>query len=393
MIFKMWGKTSPFLRRKYKTIIGCLVVVCVLAVWLFSGNRADDKKQTRQRSVSVVTMAARQGDMNVYLTGLGSVVPLNTVTVKSRVDGHLVQINFTEGQMVSKGSLLAVIDPRPYDAQLTQASGQLVRDQALLDNARIDLQRYKTLIAQDSIAKQQFDTQEALVRQYEGTVKMDRGVVDNARLQLTYCRITSPISGMIGLRQVDLGNIIHASDSTGIAVITQMQPITVVFSIPEDSLPAVLQKMRDTSQLTIEALDRAQAQKLATGKLMTIDNQINMSTGTVKLKAIFDNKKNELFPNQFVNAKLLIDTRHNATIIPQAAVQRGQNGPFVYTVNADQTPSARQVVLGPSEGDDVLVESGIAPGELVIVEGADKVREGVKVEVQGHTGTKERKSR
>jgi membrane fusion protein, multidrug efflux system len=374
-------------------VAGSVITVMILISVATGFAESKPPKQMRPQSTSVVTAAARQGDLNIYITGLGSVLPLNTVSVKSRVDGQLMKVHFQEGQTVNEGALLAEIDPRPFEVQLQQATGQLLRDQALLDNARLDLKRYKVLIEQDSIAKQQLDTQEALVRQYEGTVKIDQGAVESARLQLIYCRITSPLSGRIGLRLVDTGNIIHANDVNGLAVITQLQPITVLFSIPEDNVPAIVSKLKEKKRIVVEAYDRAQKQKIATGHLLTIDNQIDPTTGTVKLKALFPNSAGELFPNQFVNAKLLLDIRKDAVIIPHAAVQRGQNGTFVYTIKPDLTASVRAVKLGPADGDDVSIEEGLGPEEPVVVEGADKLREGSKVDLPGQGDQNSRKAR
>jgi multidrug efflux system membrane fusion protein len=266
--------------------------------------------------------------------------------------------------------------------QLAQAEGQQARDQALLENARADLARYRTLYAQDSIARQQLDTQEALVRQYEGTVRADQGLIDAARLQLTYCHVTAPIAGRLGLRLVDPGNIVHAADAGGLVVITQLQPIGVVFTIAEDALPPVLAKLAAGERLAVEAYDREQRRKLATGRLLTVDNQIDPNTGTVKLKAEFPNQKAELFPNQFVNARLLLDVQHGATVVPAVAVQRGTQGSFVYVVRADRTVEVRRVEIGAAQGDDVAVASGLAPGEVVVVDGADRLRAGSVVEVR-----------
>ena len=380
--------TSRLPRPRWWWGLGALAICIVAAgayIFLIEPGQAQSAGKQRQnpaaRSVPVVAVPAKTGDVGVYLNGLGSVTPTNTVTIRSRVDGQLMKVLFREGQVVRAGDLLAEIDPRPFQVQLDQAQGQLIRDQALLENAQLDLERYRVLVEQDSIPSQQLDTQASLVHQYEGALKVDQAAIDSARLQLTYSRITAPISGRLGLRLVDAGNMVHATDTTGLVVITQLQPITVVFSIPEDSLLQVMKKLRAGERLAVEAYDREQKVKLATGTLLTVDNQIDPTTGTVRLKAAFDNDDASLFPNQFVNARLLLDVKKNAIVVPSAAIQRGKEGSFVYVVKEDQTAMARAVTVGATRGDDSAVE-GVKPGELVVVDGADKLRDGSKVEMR-----------
>jgi membrane fusion protein, multidrug efflux system len=331
-------------------------------------------------SIPVTVAAAERKDFPVYLSGLGSVQASNTVSLKSRVDGQIVQIAFKEGQFVKQGELLIVIDPRPYQVAFEQAEAALARDQAQLKNAQLDYERYQGLFKEGVISQQQYDAQRALVGQLDGTIKADQAAIDNAKLQLVYTRVTAPVSGRIGLRLVDIGNMIHASDTNPLLVITQLQPIAVVFTLPEDALPNVTKHMRNGT-LEVDAYSRDDTTKLAAGKLLTIDNQIDQTTGTGKLKAMFDNSDNALFPNQFVNARLLLETKKGVTVVPAAAVQRGPQGSsFAYVVKSDKTVEVRNVKVDLTQGNFAVVASGIAPGEQVVTDGQDKLQGGSRVE-------------
>jgi multidrug efflux system membrane fusion protein len=359
-----------------------------IAPWMSLVSRKPVEKP-RQRVIPVVTATVRKGDMDLYLNGLGTVTAFYTVTVRSRVEGQLVGVHFTEGQLVKKDDLLAEIDPRPFEVQLAQAQGQLARDRATLKVNKLSLDRYKELLKTRSITPQQMDEQVALVDQMEGAIRTDLAAVDNAELQLTYSHITAPISGRIGLRLIDPGNMVRANDMTGIAVITQLQPIALVFTVAQDNISLVQRKANSGETLGVEAYDRDFKNKLATGKLLAIDNQVDSTTGTVRLKAVFENQDNMLFPNQFVNARLLIDQKRDAVITPAAAVQRGPDFDFVYRVKDDETVELRHVELGPTEGDQTVVTTGLSPGDVVVTDGVDKLQHGAKVSTKKTDGKRE----
>ncbi len=328
------------------------------------------------RPIPVVTAKVRKGDMNLYLSSLGTVTPLQTDVVKTRVDGEVMQVLYTEGQMVKAGDPLVEIDPRPYQVQQAQAEGQLAKDQASLVQANQDLARYKKLIVTNAISQQTLDAQVATVGQFEGAVKTDQAAIDTAKLQIVYCHITAPISGRIGLRQVDKGNLVQAAAGTTLATITQLQPITVIYTIPQDDIYRVQQKFNSGEDVLVEAWNRDLATKLASGKLTALDNLVDTTTGTVKLRATFANEDNLLFPNEFVNAKTLIDVERNALIVPSGAIQRGPNGTFAYVVLEDKNIEMRMLKLGPTEGDQTIIENGLAAGDIVVTEGTDRLLPG-----------------
>ena len=374
-----------------------LVLACVVVgIWYFRDSRIPSEASDPSASatpgrgrggaggmgnfvVPVVVAAAQRGDLPAYFNGLGTVTAFNTVTVRSRVDGQIVNVAFKEGQFVHEGDLLVQIDPRPFQVQLEQAEGQLAKDQAQRKDAEVNLERYKLLFKEGVIPQQQLDTQAALVGQFDGAITSDQGQIDNAKLQLTYCRITAPISGRVGLRLIDPGNIVHATDVSGLVVITQLQPIAVLFSLPQDELPQVSAKLRAGVQLSVDAFDRDDTQKIATGKLLTIDNQIDPTTGTYKLKSVFNNSDNALFPNQFVNVHLLVDTKHGLTIVPAPAIQRGPQGTYVYGVGSDNIAKIRPVTIAQTTGNSVGLASGLNTGDIVVIDGQDKLQDGSKV--------------
>jgi len=379
-----WPARTPSAWRRYAWI-ALLVLLLAAGLWWLSQRTPTQTNFGRPGAgvpMPVAIATAAKGDINIVFNALGTITPLATVTVKSQISGQLTQIAFQEGQMVQKGDLLAVIDPRPYELTLAQAEGQLMKDQALLKQAQTDLGRYLILAKEDSIARQTVDAQQQLVRQYEGALKIDQGQIDTAKLNIAYCHVVAPVSGRVGLRQIDQGNYVTANDTTGLVVITQVQPITALFSLPEDDLPAITKQLKPGASLEVDAYDRNNTTKLAAGKLASIDNQVDTTTGTIKLRAQFDNADGMLFPNQFVNIRLLVDTVRDATVIPTAAVQRGAPGTFVYVVKPENTVGVQPVKLGPSEGERVIVQSGLELGQQVVVDGADKLRDNAKIAVR-----------
>jgi multidrug efflux system membrane fusion protein len=387
------GDEAPPARRRsrWRGLVWLVLLAAIAGVVVWYATRSDRSAGPSGRFQSggplpVGTATVAKGDMPVTLGGLGTVTPLATVTVKTQINGYLAEIGFTEGQMVKKGDFLAQIDPRPYQVALEQAQGQLAKDQAALANARVDLARYEKLVAQNSIARQTLDTQRATVAQDEGTVQTDQAQVDAQKLNLIYCHIIAPVGGRVGLRQVDAGNYVQTSDANGIVVITQLQPISVIFTLPEDDLPAVLARLHAGAKLEVAAFDRTGKTKIETGALATLDNQIDTTTGTVKLRADFDNAASNLFPNQFVNAQLLVNTLKDTAVIPDSAVQRGAPGTFVYLVKPDDAVTAQSVTLGPDDGQHVAVLKGLNPGDVIVTDGADRLKDGAKVTLAGGNG-------
>jgi len=369
-----------------------LIVVILLALgiyetvrWVKSASPSGGRfPQAALQTVGASTVAL--GDVRVIVNALGTVTPLATVTVQTQINGQLTEVGFTEGQLVKKGDFLAQIDQRPYEYLKEQFEGQLAHDQGLLAQAQMDLTRYQTLAQQNSIARQQAEDQVFIVQQYAGSVKQDQGLVDAQALNIAYCRIVSPITGRVGLRLVDPGNYVQTTNSSGIAVITQLQPITVIFSIPEDELPGIMPQFNAGTPLTVTAYDRGNLRELATGKVAAIDNQIDTTTGTVKVRAQFDNTDNALFPNQFVNARLLVQTLQNVVTVPTPAIQRGAPGAYVYVINADNTVSVRQITTGAVDGNITQVRSGLSAGDRVVIDGTDRLRDGLKVIVAAENG-------
>jgi multidrug efflux system membrane fusion protein len=369
-------KHQPPIYKRYSTWASLAIIVIILFIFFLRTS----PRQKPMMPLSVVTAIATRMDVPVYLTGLGAVTPTTTATIRTQLSGQLLQVLFKEGQWVKQGEVLAQIDPRPYQAQLSQYIGQLARDQALLDNANRDLKRYNELWKQDSVSRQVLDTQVALVAQLKGTVHVDQALIDSTNLNLMYCKITSPVSGRIGLRLVDAGNYVQPSDVNGIAVVNTLDPITVIFSLPEDNIPQIMAPLREGKTLEVSALDRAQYKILAHGTLLTVDNQVDPTTGTVKLRAQFNNEKNALFPSQFVNARLRVDTLKQATVIPTSAIQNGKKGPFVYRVEKDKV-HVTPVDVGVTIGDSTSINKGIEPGQAIVTEGADKLTEGATVSI------------
>ena len=363
-------------------VLAALGIAAWMGLRLHRATRAANAKPTTPPSIPVVAAVAHRGDIPVYFTGLGAVTPIYTVTIKTRVDGEIMRVGYTEGQKVQKGQPLVDIDPRPFEAQLTQAQGQLIKDQAALDNARIDLKRYQDLIAKNAVAQQIYATQKSTVAQGEGAVKTDEGNIASAKLNIAYCHITAPITGRVGLRLVDPGNLVNAAAATPLVVITEIEPISVIFTLPEQQIPTVLNKVRAGERLRADALDRDSKGVIAHGQLTTLDNQIDQTTGTLRFRATFPNQAETLFPNQFVNARLLVENRQNVTLVPNAAIQRNGAATFVYVLQGDKSVRVRNVAIGATNAEETEIKSGIAASDVVIVQGVDKLQEGTHVQAQ-----------
>jgi multidrug efflux system membrane fusion protein len=378
------SKVVPKKRRRWGVLL--LLMVAAGAGWWMYTRQAPQQAQPRRADLAaatpVVAAAAAVGDIDITLNALGTVTSLATVTIRSQISGYLVKVAYEEGQIVKKGDLLAEIDSRTYELALALAQGSLARDKALLATAQLDLKRYQDLAKTNAISRQQLDTQASLVVQFEATLLSDQAQIDSAKLNITYCHIVAPVSGRVGLRLVDQGNYVTAGDATGLVVITQLQPISVIFTTAEDNLPQIQKRLRANATLQATAFDRTGVSKLSVGALKTLDNQIDTSTGTVRLRAIFANEDDNLFPNQFVNIQLLVDVQRGATIIPTSAVQRGAPGTYVYLINADSTASVKPIDLGPGSGERVAVRSGLSPGDRVVIDGADRLRNGAKVVIR-----------
>ena len=378
----------PARKSAWKRWVYVILIVIVLLALLVWRQRSTGRPMMARgakvppTALPVVVHTAALGDIDIYLDGLGTVTPLATVTLRTQVNGQLTKVAFTEGQMVEKGAVLAVIDPRPYQAALEQYQGQLSQAQAQLAEAKIDLARYETLSEQDSIAKQQVDSARALVTQYEGLVQTGQANVDSAKLNLAYCQVVAPVSGRVGLRMVDEGNYVTPGDANGLVVLTRVKPITVIFTIPEQQMLAVAARLHSGAVIPVDAFDQNQTRKLASGTLSAIDNQVDTSTGTFRLRAVFANDDESLFPNQFVNVRMLLDTQHNVIVVPTAGIERNQLGTFVYIVKPDNTVAIHPVTLGTTEGEHVAIASGLKVGERVVVDGADRLTDGVPVTVQ-----------
>ena len=373
--------SPPRRRRRGLGILLILLLVAGLGtLWWVRVHSQADTQRGRPGVPPVATAPVQSGDVNVTINALGTVTSLATVTIRSQISGQLVRVAFTEGQIVKKGDLLAEIDSRPYELALSQAQGALTRDQAMLQGAQLDLERYQSLSKTNAIPRQQLDQQVALVAQDQGNVITDQAQIDTAKLNIAYCHIVAPLDGRLGLRQVDQGNYVTPGDASGLVVITQLSPISVVFTTAEDNLPPIIKRVQSGATLPVTASDRSGKTKLGTGTLSTLDNQIDTTTGTLKLRAQFDNAAGNLFPNQFVNIELLVDVMHDTPMVPSSAIQRGAPGTFVYLVNsADSTVSVHTVELGPVNGDRVAVTNGLKSGDQVVVDGADKLRDGVKI--------------